>query len=284
MEEQNVFARRLSTQLKISTIRVFTLIELLVVISIISILAGLLLPSLIAARARGKGISCTSNVKQLSTANVSYSTDSGYFAPYQNGDTGMAGLGKMWNGNRYEDGDKYVDLTAGGFLSPYISDSADVLICPDWKLVTDKTRVVGGAGYGYNVYGVGSHAYLTGSAYYSGAGMKAVLFAEPSKTIAFADSCNGRTTATELEGYSSVYPYYRVSGTGDELKSVTFSSINSRGDNIHFRHTGVGNIGWLDGHVSSEKPLRVKASDLARTELIGNIGPEDNSLFDPWNL
>lgn len=55
--------------------RFFTLIELLTVISIISILAALLLPTLGKARKRAKLTQCMSNLKQLGTSFASYMVD-----------------------------------------------------------------------------------------------------------------------------------------------------------------------------------------------------------------
>lgn len=59
----------------------FTLVELLVVITIITILAGLLLPALGKARDAARNITCVSNMKQLGVAQMEYGGDYANYMP-----------------------------------------------------------------------------------------------------------------------------------------------------------------------------------------------------------
>ncbi len=64
----------------------FTLIELMIVIAIIAILAAILVPNFIRARAQGQLTACKSNLKNIGTALEMYSTD--WSGKYPDGDVG----------------------------------------------------------------------------------------------------------------------------------------------------------------------------------------------------
>ena len=116
----------------------FTLIELLVVIAIIAILAGLLLPNLLAARTRAQGILCYSNLKQFSFVWNLYAEDHDERIPpnhYRMGpadmQTNMWVLGWLNNdfAPNWSDNTNTIYLRES-HLAPYLARSVSIWRCP----------------------------------------------------------------------------------------------------------------------------------------------------------
>lgn len=259
----------------------FTLIEMLIVASIILILAGLLLPTLMRSKSSAFSASCMSNIKQLAMANIVYeSTWRSYVA--WGSDRYGANLHR-WHGVR-KAASNSSEYDTG--KSPLVLEVKTVseLCCPIWGDSVDTSRASverGGQGYGYNIH-VGTRQYLvddqnSSEAYSSGVRSQDV--SSPDTTVMFADTAmlvsdvGDVDVHGELGGYSICAAPFGVNGKHTDLKIRNDPSI-------HFRHDALANVGWCDGHANPRHSDWTLDSDW-RKNMLGFFGSStDNDLFD----
>ncbi len=141
------------------SIHAFTLIELLVVVAIITILVGMLLPNLSAAKERSRRTVCANNLRTLGTAMLMYMDENGgSFPRYYVDVNGASGAGRLWwfgfeLGGPGSTSNRPLDK-AQSPLAPYTAGLDSRMQCPDFPY-TDSGYFPKfsqhAASYGYNL-------------------------------------------------------------------------------------------------------------------------------------
>jgi prepilin-type processing-associated H-X9-DG protein len=268
--------------------RAFSLVELLVVIGIIAILIAVLLPTLSAARAAAQSSYCQNNLRQMVTASFNYAQDNGSYWPPASLDILEFNLNR-WHGARTTINDPF--QFSGSLLRPYLV--AGIKSCPAFIPSIDSGPMAfeaSAGGYGYNNHYLGASLDIVAAqtlATSPAAWDKVVgnvpakigMIRQSSKKIAFTDAAMGQRGGALIE-YSFIEPPLELA----QVDPVTGPVFAPSSPSIHFRHRGRANIGWADGHVSSETmewtyPGRnVYGADNTALKL-GYFGPKDNTLF-----
>jgi len=215
--------------------RAFTLIELLVVIAIIAVLLGILLPSLAGARDAGQQTACASNLRQITLAATLYAQDN---------------KDQIWPADQWSrlPGEE-ADLWEPGLLYEYASNAQEIGECPknkrrgidgknlegedaalafDTDLDFDYTMVgeMQGAKLGLET----RMGYLEDPGIYPVGALPAILLPE--------------TVEDQIKRFTT-QPLFVEESTfffNEDFNDGIWRNM----DQITTRHTGAGNIGYLD--------------------------------------
>jgi prepilin-type N-terminal cleavage/methylation domain-containing protein/prepilin-type processing-associated H-X9-DG protein len=216
----------------------FTLVELLVVIAIIGLLAGLAIPAISGARNKANDSKCSSNLRQIGLAFLSFAADNNGFLPRGNNNTDDTGAtGREYNKAIYT----YIPTLNKKMSGKQVNK---VFLCPTEKQPPDQTTTCSQYTASFALEAGNSS---TTDAGVNGNGPRSLASIEnPTKTILLVDGKIGGTS----------YAFQSESATtwnalSDDIKKSSPTDT----EKVCFRHSGSGSINALyaDGHVGAIK-------------------------------
>ena len=243
----------------------FTLIELLVVISIIALLVSILMPGLSNARNQAKKIVCSSQMKQLGIAHLTYSYDyDDYIVPsvQDNGtdEYWFNTLGPYFEHNNIGHGESSNDIGKEMLLCPMDKKAYPKMLNPH------SLNPGGWLSYALNSQPVVDMSSSGNRKKYAGVGgNKLCSFRQGANVMLHVDYayrawiCD--SVALTLNMYSSEPSAHYDKFPGIPQQNELIDSA--------YRHNDKTNILWLDGHVSDHEKKLASASENKR--FWGNI-------------